>query len=262
MLQILLDLALGAALGFLGGLFGIGGGIIAIPVLSLAFGMDQHLAQGTTLVMVVPNVMLGLWRYYKRGGVNVRYAIVLGSSAVAVTYLAARFAIGLRATTLRLAFAVFIIAMAAYLIWQTGRRRAKQRHDSVAANVILPADEKHPAPGWAIFVGAAGGILSGMFGVGGATVAPPMLTTFYGFSQAGAQGLALALVAPGSVVGLATYAKAGAVDWPQGLALAVGGLLFVSRGVTLAYKLSNDMLKLSFAGLLVISAGMLIVASR
>src|SRR6185503_20256486 len=84
LLQILLDLALGAALGFLGGLFGIGGGIIAIPVLSLVFGMDQHLAQGTTLVMVVPNVMLGLWRYYKRGGVNIRYAIVLGSSAVAV----------------------------------------------------------------------------------------------------------------------------------------------------------------------------------
>lgn len=46
------------------------------------------------------------------------------------------------------------------------------------------------------------------------------------------------------------------------LALALGGLLFVSRGVALAYKLSNDMLKLSFAALLIVSAGMLILAAR
>jgi uncharacterized membrane protein YfcA len=262
LLQILLDLALGALLGFLGGLFGIGGGIIAIPILSLLFGMDQHLAQGTTLVMVVPNVMLGLWRYYKRGGVNVGYAVVLGSSAVAVTYVAAKFAIGLLAPTLRMAFGLFITAVAVYLVFQVWRKRAKQRQAPAEANGTANAGEQHPAPGWAVFVGAAGGMLSGMFGVGGATIAPPMLTTFYGFSQAGAQGLALALVAPGSIVGLAAYAQAGAVNWPQGLALAAGGLLFVSRGVALAYKLSNDMLKLSFAALLVVSAGMLIVAAR
>ena len=160
------------------------------------FSMDQHLAQGTTLVMVVPNVMLGLWRYYKRGGVNVGYAVVLGSSAVAVTYFAAKFAIGLLAPTLRIAFGVFISAVAVYLAFQVWRKRAKQPQ----ANAAASAPEKHPAPGWAVFVGAAGGTLS--------------------------------------------------------------GLLFVSRGVALAYKLSNDMLKLSFAALLVVSTGMLIVAAR
>jgi uncharacterized membrane protein YfcA len=44
-------LALGAALGFLGGLFGIGGGIIVIPLLVLGFGLDQTVAQGTALVL-------------------------------------------------------------------------------------------------------------------------------------------------------------------------------------------------------------------
>ena len=47
-------LALGAALGTVGGLFGIGGGLIAIPVLGVLFGLDQQIAQGTALVMVVP----------------------------------------------------------------------------------------------------------------------------------------------------------------------------------------------------------------
>ena len=54
----LLNLLLGAALGTLGGLFGIGGGLIAIPALGVLFGLDQQLAQGTALVMVVPNVVL------------------------------------------------------------------------------------------------------------------------------------------------------------------------------------------------------------
>ena len=119
----------------------------------------------------------------------------------------------------------------------------------------------HPAWGWGSLVGAAGGILSGFFGVGGATIAPPLLTTFYGFKQAAAQGLALALVAPGAIVGLATYAKAGAVSWPQGLALAVGGTLLVSRGVSLAYRLPERKLKLSFCGLLVVTAAIMIASS-
>lgn len=42
-----MTLALGAGLSFFGGLFGIGGGIIAIPLLVLGFGMEQPLAQGT-----------------------------------------------------------------------------------------------------------------------------------------------------------------------------------------------------------------------
>jgi len=60
-------LLVGADLGFFGGLFGIGGGILAIPLLVLGFGMEQSLAQGTALVMMVPNLLslfllgLALW---------------------------------------------------------------------------------------------------------------------------------------------------------------------------------------------------------
>lgn len=47
----------------LGGIFGIGGGLIALPILILVFGRAQQLARGTDLVMVVPNVLLALWKY-------------------------------------------------------------------------------------------------------------------------------------------------------------------------------------------------------
>ena len=69
--------ALGVAMGALGGLFGIGGGLIAIPVLGLWFGLDQQLAQGTALAMSVPNVFLALYRYQQRNRINLRQALPL-----------------------------------------------------------------------------------------------------------------------------------------------------------------------------------------
>lgn len=62
MIEIVMFVLLGAAMGTLGGLFGIGGGLVAIPALGVLFGLDQQLAQGTALLMVLPNVLLALWR--------------------------------------------------------------------------------------------------------------------------------------------------------------------------------------------------------
>ncbi|NAT38117.1 hypothetical protein CU661_12290, partial [Pseudomonas syringae pv. actinidifoliorum] len=68
---------LGAAMGTLGGLFGIGGGLVAIPALGVLFGLDQQLAQGTALLMVLPNVLLALWRYNQRNRILLRNALML-----------------------------------------------------------------------------------------------------------------------------------------------------------------------------------------
>ncbi len=239
-LHLLIDVLLGGAFGFLGGLFGIGGGIVAIPVLGLAFGMSEQSAQGTALVMVVPNVALGLWRYYQRRTVNVRYALILAAFAAPCTYLGARFATGVPSTPLRVAFAAFTIAIAVYVLWKA----------------LVPGTPSRIRAPWylASIVGAIGGTLSGFFSVGGATFAVPAMTTFFGLTQAGAQSLGLALVAPGTLVGLAAYGAAGDVDWPTGLALAAGGIFAVRYGVDLAVKLPDRALKGLFAAFLFAAA--------
>jgi uncharacterized protein len=238
---------LGLLLGGLGGLFGIGGGLIAIPVLGLAYGMDQQLAQGTALVMIVPNVFLGFWRYRQRIGVDLRIATTLAICAVGVTYFTARFATRVHAGYLRAAFAAFIVILAIYYamrILRTGK----------------PKNPRKPLKwGWTSIVGVVGGFLSGMFGVGGAVVAPPALTTFFGVTQAEAQGLALALIAPGTGIALWTYARAGEVDWSMGLPLAAGGMIGIYGGVAVAHRLPERQLRLLFCGLLVVTAGMLIL---
>jgi len=97
MIEWLLYIVLGAGLGTLGGLFGIGGGLIAIPALGVLFGLDQQLAQGTALVMVVPNVLLALWRYHQRNRIELRHALPLSACSFVFAWLGSIWAVGIDA---------------------------------------------------------------------------------------------------------------------------------------------------------------------
>jgi uncharacterized membrane protein YfcA len=244
-LRILAATGLGAAGGIIGGLFGVGGGVIVIPLLGMLYDLDQQVAQGTTLVMVAPNVMLGIWRYRQRVGLDPRIALTLAVTALAATYPVARIATGLDPHLLRLAFAGFLVILAAVVAYVTWRG-------------VLGLSGRAPlAWGWSAILGVAGGVVSGLFGVGGAFIAPPILTAFFGVRQAEAQGLALALVCPGTIVALATYGGAGQVDWGLGVPLALGGMAAISAGVAAAHRLPERRLRFAFCGLLAVTAALL-----
>lgn len=238
MLELLVNLGLGALLGAVGGLLGIGGGIIAIPVLGFLYGMDQHLAQGTALVMMVPNLVIGFVRYRQRNPIDLRATAVMCALAMLAAGLAAHSATRLGAEQLRVAFACFLMALALYFIGQL-RRRPKPATPSAALSLrYLP------------LVGLLSGAMSGLFSVGGGMVAVPPLVSLFGMAQTRAQGIALALVIPGSLVALCSYAGEGHVDWSVGLALAFGGIFSVSWGVMLAHRLPPVQLRLTFCAVL------------
>ena len=111
--------------------------------------------------------------------------------------------------------------------------------------------------GWIAVIGVIGGAFSGFFGVGGAFVAPPLLTTFFGLRQLEAQGLALALVSPSALVALLAYARAGEIDWLVGLPLALGGIAAISAGIKFASRLPERRIRLAFCGLLLVTAVLL-----
>jgi uncharacterized membrane protein YfcA len=236
---------LGAALGTLGGLFGIGGGLIAIPVLGLLFGLDQQLAQGTALVMVVPNVLLALWRYHQRTRIELRHALPLASMGFCFAWLGSIWAVGVDAQSMRLGFVVFLLALGGYNLLRMFMASPKA------------SGEMRYAWPWLGVLGAASGTMGGVFGVGGAVVATPLLTSVFGTSQVVAQGLSLALAAPSTTVTLVTYGVHGQVDWGMGAALAVGGLLSISWGVKLAYAMPEKLLRGLFCGFLALCAVML-----
>jgi uncharacterized membrane protein YfcA len=158
-------------------------------------------------------------------------------SGLPLTYLAAHVATHTASTPLRRAFAVFMLAIAVYYLWQAfaARRRAEppQTHP-----------ERWPI---ALAIGATGGAMSGMFSTGGAIFAVPLLSAIFGVSQAAAQGLGLALVGPGTFVSLGTYAAAGDVVWSTGIPLAIGGIVAIGWGVHLAHRLPERALRTLFS---------------
>ena len=238
-------LVLGAALGTVGGLFGIGGGLIAIPALGVLFGLDQQLAQGTALVMVVPNVMLALWRYHQRNRIELRHALPLASMGFCFAWLGSIWAVGVDAQVMRIGFVVFLVALSVYNLMR------------MFMTAAAPTAQMRYSWPWLGVLGAASGVMGGSFGVGGAVVATPVLTSLFGTTQVVAQGLSLALALPSTGVTLATYALHQQVDWHIALPMAVGGLLSISWGVKIAHALPERLLRGLFCAFLVLCAVML-----
>src|ERR1700730_14740048 len=173
MIRTAIHVAAAAGLGgvacLLGGVFAVGGGFLLIPLLGFFYGMDQQTAQGTALIMVVPNVVWAVSRYQRRFSIDLRIATTIAGSALIAAYPTARLATGLDPHVLRLSFAVFLATTAGTVAFRTWRGGGR--------------GERGPRRAWGCvtIVGVIGGVVSGFFGVGGAFIAPPLLTTFFGF---------------------------------------------------------------------------------
>jgi hypothetical protein len=226
-------LALGAGLGFTGGMFGIGGGIVAIPILTLGFGINQATAQGTALVMMVPNLLVAWWRFARHNPVPWSEAIGVAIAGTVTTWATARLADRLDQAALRSLFAVFLLFVAYRMIKTSADLNPAVRNGPLNRRLVP-------------LVGIVGGSAMGLLGIGGGLVAIPFFSRLFGLNQRVAQSLSLALVAPSSIIALGTYAGHGRVDWTLGLCLAVGGVGTVAAGVELAHRLPERKLRAWF----------------
>lgn len=277
LLIIAVCLAAGSLIGFMGGALGIGGGLIAIPALVLLMGMSQQLAQGTALIMLLPAITVAVRKYNQQARIDRRVAAAGAAGAVVFTWVGARLALGIDSSVLRQSFAVFLFFVALFYVWQTwraGRLAARRQRPERPSEARSEARSEHPSnkhapprpvpiltPRRASVLGMLCGTLGGFFGVGGAVLAVPIITTVFRLSQTTAQALALCMVIPGSTIALITYAWAGQANWMVGLPMAIGSLLFVPVGVRLAYKLPERKLRVCFALLLFATVALLVFES-
>ena len=119
-MSYVLAAVLGVFAGVLAGMFGVGGGILFVPVL-VALGLSQHEATGTSLLAILPTVAAGTWRQRRYGNVRWRTALVLGLSSIAGAAVGVQVATALPEDTLRRLFAVFLLTVAAQLAWRARR---------------------------------------------------------------------------------------------------------------------------------------------
>jgi uncharacterized membrane protein YfcA len=110
-----LAVLLGLAAGVFAGMFGVGGGILFVPAL-IALGLGQHEAIGTSLLAIIPTVLIGTWRQARYGNVRWRAALVLGIAAAVSAQAGVVVAEALTGATLRRLFAGLLVIVAVQIV--------------------------------------------------------------------------------------------------------------------------------------------------
>ena len=114
--EILVLLAIGLTAGMLSGLLGIGGGVLMVPAMVLILGLDQHVAQGTSLLVIIPAAALGSFTHHRRGRLALRDAGALAIGGVLGAVVGSFTALSLDEALLRRLFAVLILIVAVRLL--------------------------------------------------------------------------------------------------------------------------------------------------
>jgi hypothetical protein len=117
-----LAVALGVVAGILSGLFGVGGGILFVPILTW-LGLTQIHAEASSLLAILPTVAVGVWRQQRYGNVRWRAAAILGVASIAAAVGGAQVALSLPESTLRKLFAVLVIGVAVQIAWRARRKQ-------------------------------------------------------------------------------------------------------------------------------------------
>jgi uncharacterized protein len=113
---------LGLLAGVLAGLFGVGGGILFVPTLT-ALGLTQVHAEATSLLAIIPTVLVGVWRQQRYGNVRWRPALLIGVASIGAAVAGAAVAVSLPEDVLRRLFGVLLLATAAQITWRARKKR-------------------------------------------------------------------------------------------------------------------------------------------
>ena len=245
-LQDLWGVGCGAVIGFVLGVFGGGGSILAVPLLVYGVGVaDPHVAIGTSALAVATNALVGLRLNWLRGTIRWRYGAIFASTGMVGSFVGAFLGRRFDGTKLLSGFAILMILVGLIMF-----RKKPSDSPHAAAGHSLPATRL-------LIYGFGAGLLSGFFGIGGGFLIVPGLTQSTGMSMLNAVGTSfLPILVFGSTTA-ATYAVSGLVEWRIAGTFILGGALGTHMGVAAAQRLARKRgaLERRFALLIFIVAG-------
>lgn len=239
---------LGVAAGFIGGLFGIGGGLLMVPGMVLLLGIVQSRAHATSVTAIVAAASAAVVPLALDQRVDWDTAALLLAGSLAGAAAGARAMARIPEVWLARGFAALVVAAAARMILDAGAGAAAPATATGGFDVALAGGIG------LIVVGLLAGALAALLGIGGGIVMVPALVTIFSFDQHVAQATSLAVIVPTAVVAAVLHVKAGRVDLRLAATLAAGGLGGGLAGAATALSLEGALLARMFAVLLVVVA--------
>jgi hypothetical protein len=233
----------GLVAGVLGGLVGVGGGVIMVPLMTEILKFRQQEAHGTSLVAVVFTAMAGSFIYYLHGSADIQASALLAAMALCTVRFGAKYCCFLPEWKLKRYFGGFLLFISLLLLLKP----------------FLPHVAEGASPVWIrwcilVVLGVLTGFISGMMGVGGGILMVPMMVLFAGIGQLTAQGISLLAMIPASALGSWTHWKMGNTRTNLLPGLIAGVLAGVYTGGSFAHLIPETGLRLVFTALLVYTA--------
>lgn len=235
--MILPLLLVGAVGGLLSGMFGVGGGIVMVPLLMLMARMDQRRASATSLVAIVPSAVVGTIGYGLQGQIEWLAAALIAAGAIVGAPIGAWLMRTLPLGWLRWLFIVFLLVIAVRLILVETER------DGTFEFGLWPIVGL-------VVLGFGMGIASGMFGIGGGVIAVPVMIALFGFGDLLAKGTSLLAMIPTALSGTVANVRAGMVDVRDGLVVGIAAACASFGGVALAFIIPPQLAGILFGVLL------------
>lgn len=253
MLQNMLALASGTAVGFVLSLIGGGGSVLAVPLLVYVVGVKSpHIAIGTSAVAVALSALSGLVGHARAGNVRWPIALIFAASGMAGSAIGSTIGKQVDGQQLLLLFGMLMLVVAASMV-------RPPRKTSIANQSRATGTARQLAPRLIGFGFATGG-LAGFFGIGGGFLIVPGLIAAASLPLLSAIGSSLVSVTAFGLTTAANYALSDLIDWRLVVMFVVGGIVGGQFGRRLAYRLADRKQALAqvFAGI-VASVGMYVV---
>jgi hypothetical protein len=244
LIDFLLFIGVGCIVGFLAGLFGVGGGFLIVPILIISYehagvspSVLTHLAIGTSLFVIIFASIFSAYQHRKQESIHWRSVFVIGFSSALTAFATTRLAAALSGRHLRIAFALIVIAVAIRMLTESEAQAQKKLELS-----------SNPSTIGLVGVGFTVGIVSALAGIGGGVFTIPMMYNFLKMPlklAIGTSSAAIVITAFFSITGYILNGIGrpglpawcvGFIDFQRGAALAIGSILLARVGAYVSFK--------------------------
>ncbi|MDY5589410.1 MAG: sulfite exporter TauE/SafE family protein [Arcanobacterium sp.] len=255
---------IGIAVGLLAGALGIGGGILAIPVLVYLLGQDPHAATAESLVIIIVTSLAALPSRFKHKQVRLGTGVLFGLCSALGAFAGTRLNTLVDGDVMMYCFAGLLLVVAGVMLRNGLKQRQKEEEILSSGTTVESLDSQEDEHEQKLsvkklpmflLVGTFTGVMVGFFGIGGGFAMIPILVLVMGYSIRVAAGTSFIVITVVSVISLLLRIGTPVhIDWLIALLFAVGSGIGSAVGSPLSNKARASTLTFIFVALLVLVA--------